>query len=133
MKACWLAVALAVLSSGAQAGDAWTCSNADLGKVTCSSAGCDVFPPGDFVSMTVAIDGYDGFDVCTEEGCWSGPGMRQSAGRYEMIIGLDMPWSQGGAIGPNDAVLTFERSTGLGTITAPPHYGPIHCMEHPGE
>jgi hypothetical protein len=125
-------IATVGLSSPAAA-TAYTCSNADLVRVVCGDGACEAAASGAFTPMTVAIDGYDYFDVCAEDMCWSGQGERQTVGRYEIVTGVGLAWLLGGVGQPNDAVLAFDPTTGMGTILAPPFYSPIRCMVSPGE
>lgn len=122
--------ALALPVTPALAGTAYTCSNAELVRVACADAACEVM---DEAILTVAIDGYDRFTVCGETLCWSGPGARQASGAYEIVTGVGMASEMGAGVAPNDAVLAFDPKTGMGTILAPPFYSPVHCMVHPGE
>jgi hypothetical protein len=124
------AVGIALAATPALAGTAYTCSNAELLRVACSTGACAVVEEA---ILTVAIDGYDRFTVCGEALCWSGPGARQRSGAYEIVTGVGLASEIAGQPAPNDAVLAFDPATGMGTILAPPFYSPVHCMVHPGE
>jgi len=122
--------ALALAGTPALAATSYTCSNAELLRVACADAACEVM---DEAILTVAIDGYDRFTVCGEALCWSGPGTRQVSGAYEIVTGVGLKSEMGDGGAPNDAVLAFDPKTGMGTILAPPFYSPVRCMVHPGE
>ena len=122
--------ALALAGTPALAATSYTCSNAELLRVACADAACEVM---DEAILTVAIDGYDRFTVCGEALCWSGPGTRQVSGAYEIVTGVGLKSEMGDGGAPNDAVLAFDPKTGMGTILAPPFYSPIQCLVHPGE
>lgn len=122
--------AVALAGVPAMAGMSYTCSNAELLRVACSDHACEA---ADEAILTVTIDGSDLFIVCGEALCWSGPGTRQVSGVYEIVTGVGLKWDLSGAGEPNDAVLAFDPTTGMGTILAPPFYSPVHCMVHPGE
>lgn len=124
----WAGMALS--AAPALAGTSYTCSNAELVRVACADGACEVL---DEAILTVAIDGRDRFTVCGEALCWGGPGARQVSGAYEIVTGVGLKSEMGGGAAPNDAVLAFDPTTGMGTILAPPFYSPIHCMVHPGE
>jgi hypothetical protein len=121
---------VALATTPALAGTAYTCSNAELLRVACSTDACAVVEEA---ILTVAIDGYDQFTVCGEALCWIGPGTRQVSGAFEIVTGVGLASEIAGQPAPNDAVLAFDPMTGMGTILAPPFYSPVHCMVHPGE
>jgi len=112
------------------AATSYTCSNAELLRVACSADACAVVEEA---ILTVAIDGYDQFTVCGEALCWSGAGVRQTSGAYEVVTGVGLASDISDRPAPSDAVLAFDPATGMGTILAPPFYSPVHCMVHPGE